>query len=192
MYIVEEILEYCTNYLLISGFYLGFFLVFLECFIPILPLSIFITLNINAFGFFLGVLISWISTCTGSILCYLFFQYVKNNFFEKFLSKKMICKIEKSIDKFSTITFTELVLLITLPFTPSFFVNMLCGLSDVSFEKFFLSLIIGKVFIVVFWGYIGKSLIFSLTDINSLIYIIIALLIAYIISKLVNYKMNIE
>ena len=104
----------------------------------------------------------------------------------------MICKIEKSIDKFSTITFTELVLLITLPFTPSFFVNMLCGLSDVSFEKFFLSLIIGKVFIVVFWGYIGKSLIFSLTDINSLIYIIIALLIAYIISKLVNYKMNIE
>ena len=192
MHVVEYIIDHSTEFVSSGGILFGFFLVFLECFIPALPLSVFVTLNINAFGFFIGILISWIATCLGSILCYLFFSFIKGKFTDKFLSRKMISRIKKTIDRFKKITFTELVLLITLPFTPSFIVNIVSGLSGVSKEKFIIAILIGKVFMVTFWGYIGKSLIDSLTDIKSIIYIVIALIIAYVISKIVSRKMEIE
>lgn len=192
MHVVEYLIENSTNFIESGGIIFGFFLVFLECFIPALPLSVFVTLNINAFGFFIGILISWIATCIGSIICYLIFYFIGNKLTEKFLSKRIIRKINKAVVSFKKIKFTELVLLITLPFTPSFLVNIICGLSGMNKEKFILSIIIGKVFMVTFWGYIGKSLIDSLTDIKSIIFIGIALIIAYIISKIVSRKMNIE
>lgn len=192
MHIVEYIIEHSTEFVATGGLPFGFLLVFLECFIPALPLSVFVTLNINAFGFFIGVLISWIATCLGSFLCYLFFSFIQGKLTEKFLSRKMIKRLKKAIDKFKKISFTELVLIITLPFTPSFLVNIVSGLSGVSRQKFILAILIGKVFMVTFWGYIGKSLLDSLTDIKSIIYIVIALVVAYVISKVVSRKMNIE
>lgn len=192
MHVVEYLIENSTNFIESGGIIFGFFVVFLECFIPALPLSVFVTLNINAFGFFIGILISWIATCIGSIICYLIFYFIGNKLTEKFLSKRIIRKINKAVVSFKKIKFTELVLLITLPFTPSFLINIICGLSCMNKEKFILSIIIGKVFMVTFWGYIGKSLIDSLTDIKSIIFIGIALIIAYIISKIVSRKMNIE
>mgnify|MGYP006386898233 FL=1 len=58
-------------------------------------------------------------------------------------------------------------------------------------EKFICSLMIGKAFSILFWGYIGMSVIES-TDLKSLIVAGIMLVFAYIISKIVNKKMNIE
>lgn len=192
MDVLEYIINYSTEFISSGGILFGFFLVFLECFIPALPLSVFVTLNVKAFGLFLGVFISWIATSLGSFLCFSLFSYLGEKVSEKFLNRKMIKRIKKAIDKFSNISFSELVLIITLPFTPSFLVNIVSGLSHMSKEKFILALLIGKVFMVIFWGYIGKSLIDSLTDVNSLIYIVSALIVAYIISKIVSHKMNIE
>ena len=45
---------------------------------------------------------------------------------------------------------------------------------------------------VIFWGYIGKSFIESISDIRAILYIIVTLGIAYVISKIVGKKMNIE
>ena len=96
------------------------------------------------------------------------------------------------MNRFRDIRFTELVLLITLPFTPSSLINILSGLTNVSKEKFVCALLIGKCFSIVFWGYIGKSFIESLTDIQSIGYIFITLLLAFILSKIVNRKMVLE
>ena len=192
MDIISRIIEYSTNFISTGGMLFGFFLVFLECFIPALPLSVFVALNVNAFGIFIGVLISWVATCTGSFLCYLLFSFLEEKLVKKLLNKKFVMKIKKGIDKFQTITFSQLVLIITLPFTPSCLINILSGLARVSREKFISALLIGKVFTVIFWGYIGKSFIESLVDLESIIYIVVALIIAYIISKIVSRKMNIE
>lgn len=192
MDIISRIIEYSTNFISTGGVLFGFFLVFLECFVPALPLSVFVALNVNAFGIFIGVLISWIATCTGSFLCYLLFSFLEEKLVRRLLNKKFIVRIKKGIDKFQTITFSQLVLIITLPFTPSFLINILSGLAGVSKEKFISALLIGKVFTVIFWGYIGKSFIESLLDFDSIIYIVVALIIAYVISKIVSHKMNIE
>ncbi|MBR6137892.1 MAG: TVP38/TMEM64 family protein [Bacilli bacterium] len=192
MDLIKYIIDHSTEFVSNGGMLVGFFLVFIECFIPVLPLSVFVALNVNAFGFLGGFLISWSATCLGSYLCYLFFLFIEGKLTEKFLKRKTIKKIKNSIDKFEKIKFTELVLIITLPFTPSCLVNILAGLTKVAKEKFLIALLIGKSFTIVFWGYIGKSLIESLTDLKSLIYIFVTLLLAYIISKIVSKKMHID
>ena len=192
MDIIRFIVDNSTEFVSKGGIPVGFLLVFIECFIPALPLSVFVALNVNAFGFLVGFLISWIATCLGSYICYLLFSFVGEKLSNKFLNRKMVQKIRRGIETFEKIKFTELVLIITLPFTPSFLVNILSGLTKMRKEKFLFALLIGKCFSVVFWGYIGKSFIESLTDITSIVYILLTLILAYIISKIVSRKMNID
>ena len=192
MDIVKNIVDVCTNYISDLGILFGFFIVFIECFLPVLPLCVFITLNINAFGFLTGLLVSWTATCLGCYLCYLFFYFLEKKYLNKYLNKKTFEKINKAITRFNSISFSQLVLLITLPFTPSYLINVVCGVSHVNKDKYIFALLIGKVFSTSFWAYIGKSLIQSVTDIYSLIFIGIALVLAYILSKFVSYNMGIE
>ena len=116
MEIVKYIIDNSTQMVESGGLLIGFFLVFLECFIPALPLSVFVALNVNAFGFFTGCIVSWIATCFGSFICYKFFSLINSKLSNKFLSKKYIKIIKSKVDKFEKIRFTELVLIITLPF----------------------------------------------------------------------------
>ena len=192
MELVREIIEFSTNFISSGGLLFGFFIVYLECLIPVLPLSVFIALNVNAFGFFTGVLISWIATCLGCVTCYYLYIFLGDKLTKKFISRKTYSKIKDKIDKFRDIKFSQLVLVITVPFTPSFLINLLAGLSHMKKEKFFLGLLIGKIFTIIFWGYIGKTLIESLMDIKALIYIGVTLVVAFIISKIVTKKFGIE
>ena len=190
--IVQQAIEFSTNFISSGGLLFGFFIVYIECLIPVLPLSVFIALNVNAFGFFIGVLISWIATCLGCVTCYYLYVFLGDKLTKKFISKKTYMKVKGKIDMFRDISFSKLVLVITVPFTPSFLINLLAGLSHMKKEKFFLGLLVGKIFTIIFWGYIGKTLIESLTDVKALIYIGITLIVAYIISKIVTKKLGIE
>lgn len=192
MDIIQNFIDFSTDFISKGGIPFGFFLVMLESFVPILPLSLFVALNVNAFGFLIGCFISWLGTCVGSYCCFLFFSYLEDKFTIKFLNRKMVKKIHTSINKFKKIKFTELVLILTLPFTPSFLVNILSGLTKMSHNKFVSALLIGKSFTIIFWGYIGKSIIESITDYKSIIYIVITLGISYGLSKIIGKKWNIE
>lgn len=190
--LVEKAIEFSTSFISSGGLLFGFFIVYIECLIPVLPLSVFIALNVNAFGFFIGVLISWIATCLGCVTCYYLYVFLGDKLTKKFISKKTYMKVKDKIDRFRDIKFSQLVLVITVPFTPSFLINLLAGLSHMKKEKFFLGLLVGKIFTIIFWGYIGKTLIESLTDVKALIYIGVTLVVAYIISKIVTKKFGIE
>ena len=189
---VEQIIEFSTNFISSGGLLFGFFIVYIECLIPVLPLSVFIALNVNAFGLITGILLSWIATCLGCVTCYYLYIFLGDKLTKKFISKKTYSKIKGKIDKFRDIKFSELVLVITVPFTPSFLINLLAGLSKMEKKKFFLGLLVGKIFTIIFCGYIGKTFIESLTDIKALIYIGVTLLMAYILSKVVTKKFGIE
>ena len=153
-----------------------------------LPFSAFVAFNVEAFGFFIGSILSWIGTCTGSFLCYLLFYYLG----EKLSQWKIFSKFYQKVYALKKISFSQLVLIITLPFAPSCAINIVSGMMKVSRKMFLLSLLIGKMFTIIFWGYIGKSLFDSLTDIWSLLYISLTLVVAYIISKIIGKRMNLE
>ena len=83
--------------------------------------------------------------------------------------------------KFNNISVTELAIIIAIPFTPAFLVNIAAGLSDMSKKKFIISLLIGKIGLVYFWGYIGTSIVESFKNPIILVKIFVILLVTYLI-----------
>lgn len=189
---ISYLIDFCTKFISDGGILFGFFIVFIECLIPVLPLSVFVALNVNAFGLLQGIIISWIATCMGSYLCYILCYKIGNKLKDKVIKRKLLEQVNSKVKSFKNISFTKLVLVITVPFTPSFLINIVCGYARVKRKKYLAALLIGKVFSMIFWGYIGKTLIESLTDVKALIYVAITLILAFIISKLVNKLLDVE
>ena len=158
---------------------------------PILPLFVFITLNFLAFGNVLGFLISWFFTCVGCFISYLLFKKKVSTFLYRRLKEKGTIS-KKTLKKVANLRFDSLVTIIAIPFTPAFLVNIICGLADMGYKKFVLALLLGKVFLVYFWGFVGVSLVESLKNPIYLIRVIVMLGVAYVVSRVINSKFKIE
>jgi uncharacterized membrane protein YdjX (TVP38/TMEM64 family) len=189
---IDAFVSNSTEILISLGPIAGVFLIILESILPMLPLSVFITLNIVSFGSLFGFLISWISTIIGCMLSFTLFRHCFQKKLYRFIKKKERAKFASIMKTISNINFSNLVILIAIPFSPAFFINIAAGLSKIKIEKFFLALIIGKMVMVYFWGYIGKTLLESLTDITVLFKIAFLLVVAFFISKIVEKRLKVK
>ena len=185
---VDQMVFLMTSY----GFIFGTLLIILESILPVLPLSVFITLNVASYGDLLGILISWSATIIGCSLSFFLFRKIFSKKLYKFIKNKDMKKLDSIMKQISKINFSNLTILIAIPFSPAFLINIAAGLSKISYKKFLSSLVIGKLIMVYFWGYIGKSLLESLTDISVLIRIIVLLSMALLVSKFVEKRLNIK
>ena len=59
-------------------------------------------------------------------------------------------------------------------------------------NKFLPALMIGKISLVAFWGYVGTSLIEGLKNTKILIKVGIIIIIMFVISKIINKKLNLD
>lgn len=188
--VIDEIITNLLSLLGTWGALLGCIFILFESIIPIMPLSVFITLNFMTFGNIIGFFISWIFTVLGCMLSYYIFKNgVSEKLYNKFKDKN---KLIGMMDIVSNMSFSNLVLLIAIPFTPAFLVNIAAGICRVDSKKFLGALLIGKIALVYFWGFIGVSLIESLKNPSIIIKIIVILIIAYIISMLLSKKLKIK
>ncbi len=169
----------------------GCFFILIESMVPVLPLFVFITLNFLAFGNILGFIISWIFTCIGCFISFLLFRCKVQTWLFKRLKKQGIIS-EHTIDVITNLKFEELTTIIAIPFTPAFLVNIAAGLSKMSYKKFLGALLIGKIFLVYFWGFVGVSLIESIKNPIYLVRVGVLLVIAYALSKIISKKFKIE
>ena len=173
---IENISDFLETFLLSLGVFapiLACFLIVFESILPVLPLCVFITINFYFFGKFVGFLLSWIFTCIG---CYLSYVLVKKGV--KTIALDTAQKsglLQKTIKIIKNMDITNLILVIAIPFTPAFLIN-------IDKKKFIISILIGKIFMVYFWGFIGVSLIESLKNPLIIIRVIILLIFAYILS----------
>lgn len=184
---MEELINNLTDFIGNFGFISGFLLVFLESMIPVLPLSVFIAVNILTYGSVAGLIVSYLGTIFGCITAYFLVKKFSDYFSKKYNKNKKVNEIKDRINKLS---FTNLVILIAIPFTPAFAINIACGLTGYDIKKYLLALVIGKIPMVYFWAYIGTSLKDSLTDITVLARIIFMVLVAYLVSRVVNNFIN--
>lgn len=191
--ILNEIYNYIMTLVNNSTIYGPLFaclLIFIESMLPVLPLFVFITIVFIAYGYGLGFLISYILTCLGCFLAFFLCRKILKVFFEKRVRKiEHFDKIMVRIDKMKL---SSLVLLLAIPFTPAFLINIAAALSDMSFKKFSTAIIIGKISLVFFWGFIGTSLIESLKNPKIIIIIMVMLLVSYLLSKFATKKLEIE
>ena len=184
-----------TNFLMsigVWGYILSCILIILEAVIPVLPLSVFITLLFYKFGWLLGFIISYMLTIIGCLISYNIFNSKFRSKYEKYINKNNRKKLKELSNKLKIIKFETLSLIIALPFTPAFLINIGAGLTNMYKKKYIYAVLIGKLFLVIFWGFIGTSIINSIKNPTNLIYIIIMLLLCFLISKFVNKKEGIE
>ena len=135
-----------TEFLNNAGIWAPFFasiLVFLEGILAFLPLFVFVTVNIlslsNIFGSFLGsifgVILSWIFSVLGS---YTMFMGIRKLFGQKFREKiKSKPKVTKFMNIVDKLTYIQLVLITSIPFSLSFFINLGADLLTINRKKYF-------------------------------------------------------
>lgn len=192
--IINDIIEYLKDLVLNNNMFISLFLgmgiIILESMIPILPLALFIALNMIIFGNLIGFIISWIATILGCSLSFFIFR--------KGLSKRLYKNIEnrprteRLMNVVSNVSFSKLVVIMAIPFTPAFSVNIGAGLSKMKYKKFLTACIIAKISIVYFWGFVGTTFVESMSDITVIFKLLIILLIAFILSKFVINKFDID
>ena len=187
-----QIIDIIVNFLESFGLIGGFLLVILESIIPVLPLGIFIGLNVLAYGTFLGFFISYIATIIGCMISFWLFRNLLRNYLYRIFKGKSKYKLEKWMKKMSEIDFNTLVVVLAMPFTPAFIVNIAAGLSHINNKKYLVALLISKIAIIYFWGYVGTSLLESIKDPIIIIKIIVVVFIAYIISKIIEKIFKVE
>lgn len=192
MEVITEVVDNIVNFMMNYGVFFGVFIIMLESILPILPLSVFITLNVASYGGFIGIIVSWLATIAGCSLSFFLFRKLFRRKLYKLIKKKDMNKLSNTMKQITKIKFSSLVILIAIPFSPAFLINIGAGLSKISYKKFLCSLLIGKLIMVYFWGYIGKSLLESLTDITILIRICVLLIVALLVSKFVENKLNVK
>ena len=81
------------------GIFSGFLLVFLESMIPILPLSVFVAINIFTYGNVIGFIVSYLGTVTGSICAYYLCNRFNSYFEKKYKGNKKVRDLKKKIRK---------------------------------------------------------------------------------------------
>lgn len=187
---IDSFISLITSYLQQFGIPFGFLLIISESIIPVLPLGVFVAFNMMAFGGIVGFIVSWIATCIGCYLSYFFFSKLFSKMILRNTKKRE--KLDKIVKKMQNIDFSKLVLIVALPFTPAFLVNIACGLIKMNLKKFMAAILIGKLSIVYFWGFIGKSMLESITDLKTVITLCLLLVVSYVLSKIVSKKLEIE
>jgi uncharacterized membrane protein YdjX (TVP38/TMEM64 family) len=171
----------------LTGGIVSVFLIFVEAFIPMLPLIAFVTVNIVIFGTWMGFVLSSIATIVGGAFVFMlsrtFLKEKVLNYVDKHQKLKIIKSLKNGLDK---ISLSGLSLIIACPFTPSFVINVGGGLSNMSFLKYLFSMLIGKFCMIYFIVFIGTNIVEVFHNPIALVKIILAILLAYILSIIAN------
>lgn len=173
-------------------------LIFLEGILAFLPLFVFVTFNImslstllgDVFGTLLGIALSWVFTTLGSYVTFMLFRKFLNKPFRNKIAKRQ--KSKKFMKIVDNLKYSQLVLIISIPFSPSFFINLGAGLSNINAKKYLCALLIGKISQMLFLGYVGVSLVECLTNPMALIKVVLILAVGYVVSVIVNKKFNLD
>ena len=174
----------------VYGPLLGSLFIVLESIIPPLPLFVFITINFIAFGYVFGFIISWVCTIIGCLISYfLVKKFLRNFVVDKIKNVDLLTKCMNYIENLSL---TKVTVILSIPFTTAFMMNIAAGLVNMNFKKFFIAILISKIFLVYFWGFVGTSLVESFQNPTSLITVVVMMVIAYVMSLVIKKVFKID
>ncbi|PHK49877.1 TVP38/TMEM64 family protein [Staphylococcus edaphicus] len=159
------------------GYIAGFLLPFIEAFIPILPIIVFVIVNVNAFGWFNGTLLAWSGTVAGSYIVFLFFRRLTHTkYMKKIQERRSVQRLIHYIDRRGVI---PIFILMCFPFTPSALVNIVASLSHIKAHAYLIVLIASKFIMIGLVGWLGNDITTLFTSPTRLIMIIAIIAIVW-------------
>lgn len=166
----------------------GILLTILEAFLPFLPLFLFVMANASAFGLWLGFLYSWLGACIGALLVFSFIRKYGQKRLLAFLPRHQ--KVRKLMDWVERHGFGPLFLLLCFPFTPSAVVNIVAGLSKLSFAQYMLAVCIGKMVMIFTISFIGYDIRSLVTQPFRTIIVFIIIFILWFAGRRIEARLN--
>ena len=159
-------------------------LAMVESFCPPLPLIGVVVFNVMSHGALWGFLYSWLGTCLGSTLVFLFFRWVGRKWLHDLVVRNP--KGEKALAWVAHRSRRALFVISCMPFTPSSFVNFAFGIAEFDALSFLLTVYPAKAIMVGLQVMFGTSLVAGLE--KPWLLLVCAGLVAalYGISKLVS------
>ena len=145
-------------------------LAMVESFFPPLPLVAIVALNVAAHGGILGFLYSWLGVAAGGTVMFLFWRRIVKRFFWRLAARSQkLQKAQQWVNRFDT---ASLFMLSILPFTPTSFMHLAFGISDMDEKHYLCTVLLGKALMVAMMAIFGQSLVSSL---KNPVYLILAI-----------------
>ena len=163
------------------GFIVGFLLVFIEAFLPFLPLVVIVILNINSYGIIIGFLVSYTASVAGSYLVFLIVRNLFRRPAQKYIEKHD--KLNKMLKFIDARGFTFLFILLSLPFTPSSIVNVITALSNIRRHVYLYILLASKFIMILSMTLVGYDITSFFDSPLKLILSLVFLVLLYLLSK---------
>lgn len=190
---MEELTNIILNFIQNSGL-LGVvfscFILSIESIVPIIPLLVFISINFIILGPVLGFILSWIFTVLGSLLSYYIFRKkLSKKFIEYTKDNEIVQRYVKILRNLST---GKILLIVALPFTPAFAVNIAAGILKIDFKKYLTAILFGKISLVIYSAYIGTSFIEGLSNPMILVNLGILIFLIYILFLIVKKTLKLN
>lgn len=177
----EEQVQYWFDLFGNLGYIVGFLLPFIEAFIPILPIIVFVIVNVNAYGFIIGTLLAWMGTVAGSYIVFLFFRRLTHTrYMKKIQQRTSVQRLIHFIDRKGIL---PIFILMCFPFTPSALVNIVASLSHIKAHAYLTVLIASKFVMIGLVGWLGNDITTLFTSPTRLITIIIVILIVWFVGR---------
>lgn len=134
----------------------GILATMIEAFLPILPLIAILIANVNIYGLWEGVLLSWVGVFCGSVSVFWLVRRFGDRF-RLFIDRKWP-RSRKLTHWLEHKGFMPVFLLACFPFTPSFFVNLIAGISKMPIRVFISANALGKGIMIILVSFVGYDL----------------------------------
>ncbi|RKN85899.1 TVP38/TMEM64 family protein [Paenibacillus ginsengarvi] len=134
----------------------GLLAAWLESLLPFLPLVAILIANVNIYGFLEGFLLSWIGVVSGAFTVFWIIRRFGGRI-RHFVERKSP-RSKRLIEWLERHGFMPIFLLSCFPFTPSFLVNIVSGISKVPFHTFIIATLLGKGIMILIVSFAGHDL----------------------------------
>lgn len=187
-YLTEENIEHWLAQYRNLGPFPGILLPMLEAFLPILPLVVFVAGNAAAYGFWLGVLYSWLGTVFGSLVVFFIIRKLTHTRLLRWVAR--FKKIQSLLHWLERKGFGPLFLVYCFPFTPSALINVVAGLSNIPLYVFAIAVGLGKLVMIFIISYIGYDFWDIIKHPLQMVIVCIVIFIMWVVGKYLERKMH--
>lgn len=184
---VENIMELIGKYRSL-GPIAGVLLPMIEAFLPFLPLFLFAMANANAFGLWLGFLYSWLGASLGAYFVFLIVRKFGQKRFLAFLKNHP--KVIRLMNWVERHGFGLLFVLLCFPFTPSAVVNIVAGLSRLSYAQYMLAVVTGKMVMLFTMSFVGYNIRALITQPVRTAVVLVIIFILWFVGKRIETRIT--
>jgi uncharacterized membrane protein YdjX (TVP38/TMEM64 family) len=181
---MEQLLNSLTNSHTFASIILQFFIMVVVSFIPFAPIPVLATIIGTNHSFFTGLCINLGGTVTGSIILYWLSKNILQPQAQKIVHKYQ--HLESFLSLIQTNGFLAVLIGRLVPILPSAGINLIAGISGVTFVAFATATLLGKLPIIIAFSLAGNQL--AAGNWQTLIIIALYLLILLVVGRKLKSK----